>query len=148
MLPPSSGRGAPVTWIAWHAHITAANELIRILDYFVYNDDRARKFIQRGSVHRRRVRQREPRNRPLRGRTAELAEAIVFALLGQADGFATIDRTNHRRSSGGLDDIADGQVAACRLLPLDQREFDATWSGWTIQTHRSQRAGREAEKEL
>ncbi len=43
------------------------------------------------------------------------------------DGSATIDGVDHRWSTVGLYDVADRQIAACRLLPLDQRAFDAVW---------------------
>jgi ketosteroid isomerase-like protein len=45
------------------------------------------------------------------------------------DGFATIRGVDHRWSTVGLYDVADGQIAACRLLALDQPAFDAIWSG-------------------
>ncbi len=45
------------------------------------------------------------------------------------DGAATIADVEHRWSTVGLYDIAGDQIAACWLLPLDQRAFDAIWSG-------------------
>jgi len=36
--------------------------------------------------------------------------------------------TEQRWSTVGLYDVIDGQIAACCLLALDQREFDAIWS--------------------
>jgi uncharacterized protein len=45
------------------------------------------------------------------------------------DGLATIKRAEHRWSTVGLYDVVDGQITACWLLPLDQSEFDAIWSG-------------------
>jgi ketosteroid isomerase-like protein len=45
------------------------------------------------------------------------------------DGFATIRGVDHRWSTVGLYDVADGQIAACWLLALDQPAFDAIWSG-------------------
>jgi ketosteroid isomerase-like protein len=45
------------------------------------------------------------------------------------DGFATIRGVDHRWSTVGLYDVAGGQIAACWLLALDQRAFDAIWSG-------------------
>jgi ketosteroid isomerase-like protein len=45
------------------------------------------------------------------------------------DGFATIRGVDHRWSTVGLYDVADGQIAACWLLTLDQPAFDAIWSG-------------------
>jgi hypothetical protein len=44
------------------------------------------------------------------------------------DGFATIRGVDHRWSTVGLYDAVDRQIAACWLLPLDQRAFDAIWS--------------------
>jgi ketosteroid isomerase-like protein len=44
------------------------------------------------------------------------------------DGFATIGAADHRWSTVGLYDVVDGRIAACWLLPLDQRAFDAIWS--------------------
>jgi ketosteroid isomerase-like protein len=45
------------------------------------------------------------------------------------DGFATIRGVEHRWSTVGLYDLVDREVTACWLLPLDQRAFDAVWSG-------------------
>lgn len=44
------------------------------------------------------------------------------------DGFATIRNVEHHWSTVGLYDVIDRQIAACWLLPLDQRAFDAIWS--------------------
>ena len=44
------------------------------------------------------------------------------------DGLATIRGVDHRWSTVGLYDVAGAQIAACWLLPLDQREFDRIWS--------------------
>ena len=44
------------------------------------------------------------------------------------DGVATIAGVERQWSTVGLYDIAGGQIAACRLLPLDASEFDAIWS--------------------
>jgi ketosteroid isomerase-like protein len=44
------------------------------------------------------------------------------------DGSATIGGSSRRWSTVGLYDVIDGQIAACWLFPLDQREFDAIWS--------------------
>jgi ketosteroid isomerase-like protein len=45
------------------------------------------------------------------------------------DGVATIHGVDHRWSTVGLYDVVDRRIAACWLLPLDQRAFDAIWSG-------------------
>ncbi len=44
------------------------------------------------------------------------------------DGIATIAGTERRWSTVGLYDVVDRRIAACWLLPLDQRAFDAIWS--------------------
>lgn len=44
------------------------------------------------------------------------------------DGVATIREVEHRWSTVGLYEVVDRQIAACWLLPLDQRAFDAIWS--------------------
>ena len=44
------------------------------------------------------------------------------------DGFATIRGVDHRWSTVGLYDVIDRQIAACWLLPLDRRGYDAIWS--------------------
>jgi hypothetical protein len=44
------------------------------------------------------------------------------------DGFATIGGVDHRWSTVGLYEVIDRLIAACWLLPLDQRAFDAIWS--------------------
>jgi len=43
------------------------------------------------------------------------------------DGFATIRDVDHRWSTVGLYDVTERQIAACWLLPLDKRAFDAIW---------------------
>ena len=45
------------------------------------------------------------------------------------DGVATIRGIDHRWSTVGLYDVIGRQIAACWLLPLDARAFDAIWSG-------------------
>ena len=49
-------------------------------------------------------------------------------LAALTDGFATIRDVDHRWSTVGLYDVSAGRIAACWLLPLDQRAFDAIWS--------------------
>ena len=44
------------------------------------------------------------------------------------DGVATIGGVEHRWSTVGLYEVEREQIAACWLLPLDQRGFDAVWS--------------------
>lgn len=50
-------------------------------------------------------------------------------LAALVDGSATIRGVDHRWSTVGLYDVADGRIAACWLLALDQVAFDAIWSG-------------------
>jgi hypothetical protein len=49
-------------------------------------------------------------------------------LAALTDGLATIRGVDHRWSTLGLYDVIGRQIAACWLLPLDQRGFDAIWS--------------------
>jgi hypothetical protein len=49
-------------------------------------------------------------------------------LAALTDGFATIRGVAHRWSTVGLYHVTGRQIAACWLLPLDQRAFDAIWS--------------------
>ena len=73
------------------------------------------------------------RRRDLADHTFQMQRRDV--LVGEADrvaaltdGFATIRNVDHRWSTVGLYDVIDRQIAACWLLPLDQRAFDAIWS--------------------
>ena len=73
------------------------------------------------------------RRRDLADRTSQMKrrEALVGdedRLAALTDGFATIHGVDHRWSTVGLDEVIDRQIAACWLLPLDQRGFDAVWS--------------------
>jgi ketosteroid isomerase-like protein len=45
------------------------------------------------------------------------------------DGFATVGGIDHRWSTVGLYEVIDRRIAACWLVPLDQRAFDAIWTG-------------------
>ena len=47
------------------------------------------------------------------------------------DGTATINGAERQWSTVGLYRVEDGQVAECRLLPLDQAEFDDIWTPHT-----------------
>jgi hypothetical protein len=50
-------------------------------------------------------------------------------LVALTDGTATLAGRDRPWSTVGLYDVAeDGRIAACWLLPLDQREFDSIWS--------------------
>jgi ketosteroid isomerase-like protein len=73
------------------------------------------------------------RRRDLADETFQMTRRDV--LLGEGDrvaaltdGSATIGGSSRRWSTLGLYAVVDGQIAACWLFPLDQREFDAIWS--------------------
>jgi ketosteroid isomerase-like protein len=73
------------------------------------------------------------RRRDLADRTFQMKRRDVLVGEGDrvaalTDGFATIRGVDHRWSTVGLYEVIDGQIAACWLLPLDQRAFDAIWS--------------------
>jgi hypothetical protein len=73
------------------------------------------------------------RRRDFAGSTVWLSRRDVLVgdgarIAALTDGFATIAGVDHRWSTVGLYDVADQRVAAGRLLPLDQRAFDAIWS--------------------
>jgi ketosteroid isomerase-like protein len=44
------------------------------------------------------------------------------------DGSATIRNVDHCWSTVGLYEVVDQRIAACWLLPLDERAFDEIWS--------------------
>ena len=73
------------------------------------------------------------RRRDLAARTFRMKRRDVLVGEGSriaalTDGFATVRGVDHRWSTVGLYDVIDRQIAACWLLPLDQRAFDAIWS--------------------
>lgn len=73
------------------------------------------------------------RRRDLADRTFQMKRRDVLVGEGDrmaalTDGFATIRGLEHGWSTVGLYDVIDRQIAACWLLPLDQRAFDAIWS--------------------
>jgi ketosteroid isomerase-like protein len=73
------------------------------------------------------------RRRDLADRTFQMKRRDVLVgdgdrLAALTDGFATIRGIDHHWSTVGLYDVIDLQIAACWLLPLDQRAFDAIWS--------------------
>lgn len=73
------------------------------------------------------------RRRDLAGRSFRMERRDVLVgdgdrIAALTDGFATIAGEEHRWSTVGLYDVSDGRIAACWLLPLDQRAFDAIWS--------------------
>jgi ketosteroid isomerase-like protein len=73
------------------------------------------------------------RRRDLADRTFRMERRDVLVGEGDrvaalTDGFATIGGVEHRWSTVGLYEVVDGRVAACWLLPLDARAFDAIWS--------------------
>jgi ketosteroid isomerase-like protein len=74
------------------------------------------------------------RRRDLADRTFQMQRRDVLVgdgtrIAALTDGVATIGGGEHRWSTVGLYDVVDGRVAACWLLPLDQRAFDAIWRG-------------------
>jgi ketosteroid isomerase-like protein len=73
------------------------------------------------------------RRRELAGRTFRMQRRDVLVgdgdrIAALTDGTATIGGVERRWSTVGLYEVADGRVAACWLLPLDQRAFDTIWS--------------------
>jgi ketosteroid isomerase-like protein len=73
------------------------------------------------------------RRRDLAGRTFQMRQRDVLVgdgdrIAALTDGFATIGSAHHRWSTVGLYQVAGGRIAACWLLPLDQRAFDIIWS--------------------
>jgi ketosteroid isomerase-like protein len=73
------------------------------------------------------------RRRELADHTFQMKRRDVLAgggdrIAALTDGFATIRNVDHRWSTVGLYDVIGRQIAACWLLPLDQRAFDAIWS--------------------
>ena len=74
------------------------------------------------------------RRRDLAGRTFRLERRDVLTgggprVAALTDGVARVGDRDRRWSTVGLYELADGRVSACWLLPLDQRAFDAIWSG-------------------
>jgi len=74
------------------------------------------------------------RRRDLAGHTFRMKrrDALVGdgdRLAALTDGFATIRRVAHRWSTVGLYHVSGRRITAGWLLPLDQRAFDAIWSG-------------------
>jgi uncharacterized protein len=73
------------------------------------------------------------RRRDLAGRTFQMKRRDVLVGEGDrvaalTDGQAAIGGVEHDWSTVGLYVVRDGQIAACWLLPLDQKAFDAIWS--------------------
>lgn len=73
------------------------------------------------------------RRRELADRTFRMERRDVLAgdgdrIAALTDGVATIAGRERRWSTVGLYEIRDGRIAACWLLPLDQRAFDEIWS--------------------
>ncbi|MEA2131803.1 MAG: hypothetical protein QOJ85_4694 [Solirubrobacteraceae bacterium] len=73
------------------------------------------------------------RRRDLADRTLHMKRRDVLVgdgdrLAALTDGFATIRNVDHRWSTVGLYEVIDQRIAACWLLALDQRAFDAIWS--------------------
>jgi ketosteroid isomerase-like protein len=73
-------------------------------------------------------RRRDLADRTFRMRRRDVLVGDGDRLAALTDGFATIRGVDHHWSTVGLYDVIDRQIAACWLLPLDQRAFDAIWS--------------------
>jgi ketosteroid isomerase-like protein len=73
-------------------------------------------------------RRRELANRTFRMERRDVLVGDADRIAALTDGFATIHAVDHHWSTVGLYDLVDLRIAACWLLPLDQREFDAIWS--------------------
>jgi uncharacterized protein len=73
-------------------------------------------------------RRRDLADRTFRMRRRDVLVGDGDRLAALTDGFATIRGVDHHWSTVGLYDVVDRQIAACWLLPLDQRAFDAIWS--------------------
>jgi ketosteroid isomerase-like protein len=72
------------------------------------------------------------RRRELADRTFRLQRRDVLVGTGPTvaaltDGVATVGGVEHQWSTAGLYLVQHQQIAACWLLPLDQRAFDAIW---------------------
>lgn len=73
------------------------------------------------------------RRRDLADRTFQMKRRDVLVgdggrLAALTDGSATIRGVDHGWSTVGLYEVVDRRIAACWLLPLDLRAFDAIWS--------------------
>jgi len=73
------------------------------------------------------------RRRDIADRTFQMNRLDVLVGEGDriaalTDGVATIGGADHHWSTVGLYDVVGQQIAACWLLPLDPRAFDAIWS--------------------
>ena len=73
------------------------------------------------------------RRRDIADRTFQMNRLDVLVGEGDriaalTDGVATIGGVDHHWSTVGLYDVVGQQIAACWLLPLDPRAFDAIWS--------------------
>jgi ketosteroid isomerase-like protein len=72
------------------------------------------------------------RRRDITNRTFQLRRLDVLVgdgdrIAALTDGSATISDVEHQWSTVGLYQVLDQKIAACWLLPLDQRAFDAIW---------------------
>jgi ketosteroid isomerase-like protein len=82
--------------------------LEEVLDYFRLRRDLADQTFQ------------------MKRRDVLVGEGDRLAVL--TDGSATIRNVDHRWSTVGLYEVVDQRIAACWLLPLDERAFDEIWS--------------------
>jgi ketosteroid isomerase-like protein len=72
-------------------------------------------------------RRRDLADRTFRMRRRDVLVGDGDRVAALTDGSATIHDVDHRWSTVGLYEVIDRQIAACWLLPLDQRAFDAIW---------------------
>lgn len=73
------------------------------------------------------------RRRDIAARTFQMTRTDVLVgersrMAALTDGVTTVRGIEHRWPTVGLYDVVNHQIAACWLLPLDQRKFDAIWS--------------------
>lgn len=73
------------------------------------------------------------RRRDLAGGTFQMRRRDVLAgdgdrIAALVDGRATVGGITHEWSTVGLYDVVGEKIAACWLLALDQRAFDAIWT--------------------
>ena len=73
------------------------------------------------------------RRRDLAGGTFQMRRRDVLAgdgdrIAALVDGRATVGGMTREWSTVGLYDVVGGKIAACWLLALDQRAFDAIWT--------------------
>ena len=104
---PGPGASRAAHGRRWRAQIVGWGGLEEVFGYFRRRRDLAHHTFQ------------------MKRRDVLVGEEHRLAAL--TDGFATIRDVDHRWSTVGLYEVVGRQIAACWLLPLDQRAFDAIW---------------------